>query len=193
MVRAHSLSLSIIRTRHQHARSGGVYSKAILTSNRLNLIGAKGSIWGLRWLHLILIAVLAYGQFHLCSAVYEAADGRGCPTCATLTDAPRVVSTCNSALVASHGDCHDCCKTKVCVCYDFRVGTATTPNHGFTVDLLFAEPVYIVFNASPESFQPQVALECAPATGPPAETPSRAPPFITNLLPSAGRSLVMPS
>ena len=121
-----------------------------------------------RWL---MILCLVASLIHFCPPEYITQSGAECSVCAIQQHDESL-----SAEAAPHGDCHDCCSIKSC---DDKAPSVAKSNSSLQFEFNILIPLSQVEIALPivedgnlhQEFNP-----ATPATGPPLERSSRAPP-----------------
>jgi hypothetical protein len=135
-----------------------------------------GYIEAVRVLRLILLVAVTMLQFHWCGPTFRTSDGLICTACSELSDSLDVHSDGSPITSKNHGDCHDCCELTTCSDSENKGQASASVSQTFEFLALpldtFAVSVPSVVATSPVApFEPG-----RPATGPPSERPSRAPP-----------------
>ena len=133
-----------------------------------------GNLIRVRWLQTVLIALLMFGQVHLCRASYALPDGRTCLTCPSLGDDR------GGVINAPHGDCHDCCTLRSCGGGEHAKKSNGVTHAPIQIEVYFHEAICLVFS---DPFVPRHSffhVESHPAHGPPSRALSRGPPCSTS-------------
>ncbi|MBN9503354.1 MAG: hypothetical protein BGO01_20940 [Armatimonadetes bacterium 55-13] len=123
---------------------------------------------------ILKVLAIFVGQIHFCHAAYVLPNGQECGICPTLAQTERHTEA--QEIQASHGDCHDCCQLKSCDKDGVQKLAKVAPLVHLVIDLPVAPNFWLPIAFADQPQRP-IFLETAPPTGPPATTPSRAPPF----------------
>lgn len=121
-----------------------------------------------RWL---MTFCLVASLIHFCPPEYITQSGAECSVCAIQQHDESV-----SAESTPHGDCHDCCSIKSC---DDKAPSIAKSNSSLQFEFNFLiplSPLQIAFPIIEEGSEYRDFNPATPATGPPLERPSRAPP-----------------
>jgi len=121
-----------------------------------------------------VIFCLLISLVHACPPEYITAAGTDCTLCLGLDHEDNATKN-----ISSHGDCHDCCSIKSCDDQDRTIIKAPGSFQFELVGVFPTAPDVVTapladFVSSPLTFDPG-----RPATGPPREQSSRAPPFFS--------------